>query len=209
MAKAPRFIVSVPFPTGASLPGCNAEVTFEQADAAARNGEYEKAIELFSKLARTSSDPAIFGNRGNCYSYLGNLDAAIADYQATLDLLPKGPLLAAHPLAAMTYYNRGTAYARSKKYQLAVADFEKTIELRPDYPDVKNSLAWLLATCADPSLRNPSRAIELAREELSKSPDSPQALDTVAACFAVGGDFLRAISSQEQALSLCADPQRK
>lgn len=188
----------------ACLSGCSGRATFEEADAAARSGDYEKAIELFSQLAKTSNDPAVFGNRANCYSYIGDLDAAIADYQTAIDLLPLGM---ADPNAPMLFYNRGYAYDRGKKYELAIADYEQTIKLQSDYPDVKYNLAWLLATCSDPACRNPERAVELVNQENADASDTPDVLDTAAAAFAAVGDFSRAVSIQEKAVKLSTDQE--
>lgn len=188
------------------LGGCSGRTAYEKAEAAARNGDYKTAIQLFTELAKTSKHPGVFVNRANCYSYIGELEAALADYQKALDLIKTRSPNANDPVLAMVYYNRGYAYNRAKKYNLAVPDYEKTIEINPDYPDVKNSLAWLLSTCPDARTRNPKRAIELANEALRSAPEDPRVLDTVAACYAAAGDFARATATQEKAVSLCRDP---
>ncbi len=184
------------------LAGCSASATPEQAEAAARSGDYETAIKHYSELAITSKDPGIFGNRGNCYSHLGNLDAALADYQTALDLIQARSPSGDDPILPYVYYNRATAYQRAKKYALAVADCEKTLEIDGDYPDVKNHLAWLLATCPDANVRNVKRAVELAEQELRRAPDHPAVLDTVAACYAAAGNFDQAVAIQKEAMAL-------
>jgi tetratricopeptide (TPR) repeat protein len=191
------------------LSGCAGGGTFQQAEAAARRGDYETAIELFSQLAETSQDPSVFGNRANCYSYLGNLDAALADYQKAIELVEARAPQGDDPLLPSLYYNRGNAYDRAHQYSLAVADYERTIEARSDYPDVKNNLAWILATCPDEATRNPQRSVELIEEVLSQESDNPGVLDTAAACYAATGDFARAISLQEQAIRLSSDSGAK
>ena len=47
--------------------------------------------------------------------------------------------------------------------RLAIADSEASLSLMPDDTRTCNNLAWLLATCSDETLRNPARAVELAR----------------------------------------------
>lgn len=180
-----------------------------RAEALARNGEYKRAIELYDQVAPTTIDPAIFGNRGNCHSYLGNLDAALADYESAFKLIatrsPKGD----DPLLPMFYYNRGHAFERAHKYEPAIQDYEKTISLSPEYPDVTNNLAWILATCPEAGIRNGKRAVELAEKELRKSPDDANVLDTLAAAYAMAGDFARATTMQEKAISKCPPEQKQ
>lgn len=188
--------------------GC-ARVDLEKlAEASARSGDYKTAIALYDRVAPTTFDPSVFGNRGNCYSYLGDLDAALADY----DLAEKMILVqSAHrddPRLAMNYFNRGVAYLRAEKYPDAIENFEKTISLNRDYPEVTNVLAWTLATCPELEVRNGKRAVELAESELRKFTDSPHILDTLAAAYATSGDFDRAIETEEKAISKC-EPDRK
>lgn len=192
-----------------TLCGCDSFVTFEQAEATARAGDYKRAVEMFTVLARSSEDPAVFGNRGNCYSYLGQFSAAIADYQKALELIEERSPLGGDPLLPYIFYNRGLLYVRAHKFADATVDFEKTLQIQPDYPDVKNHLAWLLATCPDARVRNPTRAVELANEELKRAPTDASILDTVAASYAAAGDFEQAIAMQEKAISLLNDEPSK
>lgn len=183
--------------------GCFGPSAQTEAENAARAGQYDKAIELFGELAKTSNDPGVFIHRGNCHSQLGNLDAALADYDHALRLIDDRAINGEDRELPYLYHSRGAAYQRAKKYVLAVVEFEKTIEAKPDYPDVSNNLAWLLATCPDPAARNSKRALELAEQELRRDPKHPSILDTVAACYASAGDFAQAVTYQEQALALC------
>ena len=186
--------------------GCSRGTTYEDAQVAARAGNYQTAVELFSELAKESDSPTIYLERGNCYSRLGNIDAGLADYQKAIDLIKSHSPSDEDSIRQYVYYNRAIAYERSKQFQLAVADYETAIELQSDYPGVKNNLAWLLATCVDESIRDPQRALKLAADVAWEAPDDPKAMDTVAACYASAGNFEQAIAAQEKAISLCSDP---
>jgi tetratricopeptide (TPR) repeat protein len=165
---------------GLFVSGCSSRDIAGDAEAAARSGQYEKAIKLYSQVVNTSDDPGVFGNRGNCYSYTGNLEAALADYQTALDKINARSPSGKDPLLPSIYYNRGYAYNRAKKFEQAIQDFEKTIAIKSDYPDVTNALAWLLATCPVAKYRNPQRAVQLAEVELKRAPENPAVLDTAA-----------------------------
>lgn len=111
---------------------------------------------------------------------------------------------------AYLYYNRGYAYEHAKKYEQAIPDYEKTISLNDEYPDVKNNLAWVLATCPIDKLRDPSRAVTIAQAECKKTGwKNASLLDTVAAAYASAGDFSQAIERQEQAIKLIDDAETK
>ena len=79
------------------------------------------------------------------------------------------------------------------------------------WSDPCNSLAWLLATCPDPSFRDGQRAVEIGRRALKCSPEQGKAacLDTLAAALAENGDFAEAIDCQLEAISLMDDFDRR
>ena len=62
--------------------------------------------------------------RGNAYSYIGEHDKAIADYDQAIKLKPH---------YAKAYYNRGNAYRDKVDFDKAIADYTKAIKLKPDY----------------------------------------------------------------------------
>ena len=64
--------------------------------------------------------------RGNAYSYIGEYDKAIADYDQAIKLKPN---------YAKTYYNRGNAYRDKVNFDKAIKDYTKAIELKSDYAD--------------------------------------------------------------------------
>ncbi len=64
--------------------------------------------------------------RGNAYSYIGEHDKAIADYDQAIKLKPH---------CAKAYYNRGNAYQDKVDFDKAIADYTKAIELKPDYTE--------------------------------------------------------------------------
>jgi tetratricopeptide (TPR) repeat protein len=94
---------------------------FKKAFAAAEDGEFSRAIELYT-LAIEGGDLALadladaFYNRANARSYTKAFDFAVADYGAAIVNKPKFP---------GAYYNRGFAFEASGRHTLAVADFMK------------------------------------------------------------------------------------
>ena len=74
----------------------------------------------------------------------------------------------------------------------------EALRLMPDYTDAANNLAWTLATCYDPAIRNPAEAIALIETEALRSSD-PYLLDSLAAAYAAAGSLDRAISTASRA----------
>jgi serine/threonine protein kinase/tetratricopeptide (TPR) repeat protein len=66
-------------------------------------------------------------------------------------------------------------------YRKAMAVSERLVAERPDQPEAQNNLAWFLATCPVPQLRDPARAVELARSVVEKMPEKAAYWNTVGA----------------------------
>jgi tetratricopeptide (TPR) repeat protein len=180
-------------------------------EAALVGGEYAKAVEQFTKaIAEDETNPAFYGNRGSAYSYLGKLNEALQDYDTAIQKTvarsgnPKDKRL------AYFLYNRGYAYEHAGRIQEALAEYQKTIELDPSYPDAHGNSAWIYATHSDPAIRNATKALEYALIEARRTKmKNAGALDTLAAAYAVNGQFDEARRHQEQAVAKAGSPEDK
>ena len=85
------------------------------------------------------------------------------------------------------------------------------MRLAPDFSNVCNSLSWLLSTCPDSGIRDGRRAVELGRRALENSiePTRAECLDTLAAALAENGEFTEAIATENEAISLMEDIDRR
>jgi Zn-dependent protease with chaperone function len=86
----------------------------------------------------------------------------------------------------------------------AITAYEKALSLNPSDPDVLNNLAWLLATSEKPHLRDPQRALRLAREAIALE-QAPHIWDTLAEALYVNGRIEEAIVAQRNALAMNPD----
>ncbi|MGD8992047.1 MAG: M48 family metalloprotease [Desulfobacterales bacterium] len=99
------------------------------------------------------------------------------------------------------YRLMGDLYYERKDYAAVKDAYEKALELRTDDPHVLNNLAWLYATCEDTSLRDPQRALLLAKMAIELDRSS-HVYDTLAESYFVNGLSAEAIEAGEQALKL-------
>ncbi|MGD0279952.1 MAG: tetratricopeptide repeat protein [Smithella sp.] len=135
----------------------NTNELIEKGCALGKAGNYQEAIEAFTKaIKRDSHNAKIFYYRGFAYYKLGDNQQAIQDYTKAIELKPDNS--DAYNLRGLSYrnfgnneqaiqdynraiglneknagafYNRGIAYLNSGNYQQAIQDFAKVTELKP------------------------------------------------------------------------------
>lgn len=95
-------------------------------------GDYEAAVEDYSRVVELHPDAYWFNRRGLVYEELKQFDKAAADYTQAIELDPKW---------AIAYNNRGYARMNLKQWEQAKRDFEKAIELDPSAPTPYINLA--------------------------------------------------------------------
>ena len=101
------------------------------------------------------------------------------------------------------YSHLGSAYLLSNRFVEAKEQYQKTLSLTPRSVVARNNLAWLLATCADPSLRDTDRAIRLAEEaDQLANGKSSLVLHTLSTAYGESGQTVKAIEVANRALQL-------
>ena len=122
------------------------------------------------------------------------MDEAIAHYQKVLELRPENVDARA---------NLGSLFLAKGRIRDAIAQYRRALRIAPDNIAAQSNLAWLLATAADPSLRNGSEAVllaERAESESSRSGNRSTVLRILAAAYAETGRFAEAKKTAQQAL---------
>ena len=125
--------------------------------------------------------------------------------QATLTRLVEQEL-AVRPHDARLQMQLGALLCEQGQERRGIARLEGALALAPRDPEVLNGLAWFLATAQDPALRDPARAVRLAREAVALAP-LPHIWDTLAEAYFAAGDPLRAVAAARAALA--ARPRQK
>jgi Flp pilus assembly protein TadD len=124
----------------------------------------------------------------------GDLDSAIQYCRAALLIRPGDP---------DCYTTLGIALEEKGEPAEAVQQYEKALENSPRSISALTNLAWLLATCPNESLRNGSKAVELAMQadQLAQGANT-RVLRTLAAAYAEKGEFGKAIRTAVAARQL-------
>ena len=194
-----------------------------------QTGHWRDSIVLFEKaLASTSGNYVAHHNLGVALQDQGRLGDAIAHYRTALRLLPDyadahrnlavalvrqgrigeatDHLLAAvriNPLDIQARYNLGLAMSVRGKIEEAVFQYREALRVDLENSQVSNNLAWILATHPDPRIRNSGEAVRLAEAACRQTKRrDPADLDTLAAAYASGGRYDKAIAAAEEALAL-------
>jgi tetratricopeptide (TPR) repeat protein len=163
--------------------------------ALAELGHYQEATNQYIKAL--SVNPGFIEAHNNLGMALGNLgltNGAMHEYRAALQI---------NPNFAVAHDNLGTALLRKGRAGEALSHYQEALKFEPANAKFQNNMAWLLATCADASLRNGHKAVELAQQanELSGG-EKPGILDTLAAAYAEAGRFSDAIRTAQKAMEL-------
>jgi tetratricopeptide (TPR) repeat protein len=194
-----------------------------------QKGKVDDAIAHFQRSLQINPDDAeAHYDLGNALVLTGRVDDAIAHFQRSLQIKPDdaetrnnlGWLLLQHarveeaisqfqtalqinPDLAQARYNLGKALLQTSRMDQAVIQYQKALQIQPANPTFQISLAWLLATGPEASLRDGAKAVELARQaDKLTGGQNPIILRTLAAACAEAGRFPEAVETAQRALSL-------
>ena len=172
-----------------------AEASCNLASALIGKGDLDGAIARYTAcLAAIPDQEDVRYNLASALLRRGRTDEAIVQYQKVLQV---------HPDSADAHANLGSALLAKRRVRDAMAEYTKALQIAPENLAALSNLAWLLATSADPSLRNGSEAVRLAERAdsaSSRSDQHPTVLRILAAAYAEAGQFAEAKETAQQAL---------
>ena len=94
-----------------------------------------------------------------------------------------------------------------KMEEKALSAYEKAFSLEPTNPEIMNNLAWLLLTAEQLSLRDPLKALTLARAAAALQPKG-YILDTLATAYWANGLLEEAVRVEQQAAMIDGGQRR-
>ena len=149
-----------------------------------QKGELAEAIHHFQQAAAILPDVGNCLNLGNALLQSGQFSEAIESYLQ---------VIAEDPNHADAQYCLGMAYAKVGRMDAAVSHYQSAIKSNPAHLPAINSLAWLLATSRNDTLRNGPMAVALMEQALLLPGGSRvHLLHTLAAAYAETGQYDKA-----------------
>jgi protein O-mannosyl-transferase len=160
-----------------------------------RQGKLDEAISLLRAAVelRPDNSPA-HENLAKALLQKGEVANALIHYQKLLELQPDN--IEVHNIV-------GTVLLQQGHVREGVEEWQKVLAIQPDNGNAMSNLAWVFATSPDDSLRDGAKAVQLAEEALRISGRRiPIIFRTLAAAYAEGGEFSKAIQTAQQGLDL-------
>lgn len=131
--------------------------------------------------------------RGYLFKQSGKSDLAVEDFSAAIRLQPE---------YSWYYRDRGEIYQMWAEYHLAAADFEAAARIEGCDSRTLKLLAYLYATCPDPTIRDGEAALRIIqRLEKEDGAVAGTCLREKAAAYAAIGQFEAAIETQRKSSS--------
>jgi tetratricopeptide (TPR) repeat protein len=172
-----------------------AEASCNLANALIAKGDFDGAIARYTAcLAVIPDQEEAQYNLASALLRRGRTDEAIVQYQKVLQR---------HPESADAHANLGSAWLAKGRVRDAMAEYTNALQISPENLAALSNLAWLLATSADPSLRNGSEAVRLAERAdsaSSRSETHATVLRILAAAYAEAREFAEAKKTAQNAL---------
>ena len=166
------------------------------ADVEMKQGRLQRALVMYEReLEDDRMNTAALGRYGLALGLVGRFEEARVHLQRAL---------AAHEGTAELHRAMAEIEAALGRLSAAQRYAREALRLSPNYADAANSLAWLLATAADPALRNPKEAIETIEPHAVGSNVS-WLLDTLAAAYASDNRFEIATRTAERAAQIATE----
>ena len=152
-----------------------------------KQGQYQKAIDVFSELIEIAPDHAdAYKNRGVSYMKQQKFDLAIKDFQTAKALFPELKGL---------YSNLGVAWYYKKEYEKAIENYDIELEMAPE-----NYVAYFNRALCLAELGKNDEALEDLEKTLNLKPGFYWAICYKADLLVKKGDTTQAIATYEEAI---------
>ena len=148
-------------------------------------------------LAVTGENDVAHNNLGFLFLRRGELDKAISEFQAALDIRSRNTETHYSLGAALVQNNLGNAFARKQLWNEAIDHLQEAVRLRPDYADAYFNLGSVFFQQG-----RIDRAIAQWQKALAIRPTDAEAHRNLASALRKQGNVKGAIAEYEQALNI-------
>jgi Tfp pilus assembly protein PilF len=158
-------------------------------------GKVDDAISLLQRATdlRPDNSPA-HENLAKALLQEGQVTEALIHYRKLLELQPDN--MEVHNIV-------GTVLVQQGRIAEGVEEWQKVLAIQPDNGNATSNLAWVLATSPDQSIRNGTKAVQLAEQAVRISGGRIALLfRTLAAAYAENGQFSEAIETAQRGIEL-------
>jgi superkiller protein 3 len=156
--------------------------------------EHEKAVECYRRAIELQPNNAgVYQLLGNSLRDLKRPDEAVAALRKAVEIYPQ---------FADAHRDLAFILVRQEKFREAIAAYDKALAINPKLIGPYNSLAWLLATCPDARLRDPSRAVTLAKQAVELAPENGGYRNTLGVAYYRAGDWKSAVATLEKSIEM-------
>jgi len=161
-------------------------------------GQVDAAVTHWERALRADASFApVHANLAQAYTRAGDRARAIEHWTWASRLDPDAVRYRAR-LADLLFAAGDAERAR--------AEYEAVLDASPDHLPALRNLAWILATHADPAVRDGARAVRLAEQaERQSAGRSPSVLDALAAAYVAAGRFDDAIATARRAVAVARE----
>jgi serine/threonine protein kinase/Flp pilus assembly protein TadD len=162
--------------------------------ALADKGRLDEAIAEYREAIRINKDDFdAHNNLGATLDATGQLDEAIAQFGEALRINKDHP---------RPHHNLGIVLSRKGRLEEARAEYEQAVRLDPGLMEAHNNLASLLITIPNANLRNPKRAVDLAKRAVQLAPKQGICWNTLGAAQYRAGNWKAAIDALNRSVEL-------
>ncbi len=155
----------------------------------AQSGQYEKAIESFSKVIILDNNNAeAYNNRSIAYIKLKQYANAIQDSSKAIALKPD---------CAAAYRNRAIAYGKSGEHEKAIADYSQAIKLQPNEASYYRGRGTAYA-----KVKQCSKAIDDYSKAIGLNAKDEDAYCNRGAVYIMLGEYEKSIADLSKAIDL-------
>jgi len=167
-------------------------------------GEYRKALAAVERAEALGLRIVHMAYvRAYALAGLGRFEEAVEFARTAVDRAPDNASYLTTLGEAL--YGCGKLEDALNAFEKAVAACEARLARSEDNVDILRRLVWLLASCPAREIRDPARAVELARKAVDLVPDDPSSTGALGAAQYRAGDYDNAAVTLRAALDLRSD----